>query len=976
MQDGKEIDESYCVVYNLYYADGLEIVLPTANICNLDHAGRPSYQKAFALPENVESYGLPYTDSVHKILIDICMELSIATLEKTFNKTRKKPMSLSALFSEQQTQKTIQAIIDKRMVKFLEIIHENSLYLSFNLQRKIKASDILLSFSDVIAKPLLHFSKTQTGIKYKLNLEMEHKIISPSSYSIQFVANNPAIILLDNVVTKVERINANKIKPFLKNESIFIPDKLAKQYFEQFILDVLVKVDVEVEGFELIKTTEISGRSIRFVFDLFKDKWFFEVNFAYDRFKFSHISPSKRKNHIEFDEQGNVKVYQCLRNMQDESAFIEKIMALGFRTDESLRLTAGENKFDVFHTFGLHLSSLKDICDVEMPEIDEKKIFISPARVTTNFSMVNDWFDLSGIFMVGDQEYPISQLFSNIRSNNPYFKLRDGSFFIIPDTFFASYESIVKFAKSDDPSKWRLSKQYFNLLPEMGNIHVALGENTDLGDDFFYTPSSLLKAELRPYQIQGAGWLIRHRKNNLGACLADDMGLGKTLQTIAALVDAKESLSSHGELPQRSIQLDLFGELIEQTRVPLKALVILPASLVYNWHGEIKKYAPSLQVLRYTGPGRKKVSATLFTFDVILTTYQTAVSDLDFLKTFDFNYLILDESQQIRNKDSKVFRSLNQLTARHKISLSGTPIENSLSDLWAQMEFINPEILKTYSFFKNNYQIPIEKNRDENAIKELKLLVDPFILRRTKEQVAKDLPDLIESIHYSEMSVQQARMFEKEKSAARNFLLSLDKSHGKFKFHALSTLIKLRQIANHPIIVDASYKDESGKFEDIKDRLSTIRKSGHKVLVFSSFLSHLRLLETWLDSCSYDYVKLTGSMNSDERQKAVHDFQSKDNIQIFLLSIKAGGTGLNLTAADYVFILDPWWNPFIEKQAIARAHRIGRQNNVFVTRFISKNSIEEKILLLQSKKKNLSDDIIEEGTLPELNDNELLELLD
>ena len=525
-------------------------------------------------------------------------------------------------------------------------------------------------------------------------------------------------------------------------------------------------------------------------------------------------------------------------------------------------------------------------------------------------------------------------------------------------------------------STWRLSKQYFNLLNETENIHVASGENTDPEDDFFYHPSPLLKAELRPYQIQGAGWLIRHRKNNLGACLADDMGLGKTLQTIAALVDAKESLSSHGELHQRSIQLDLFGELIEQTRVPLRALVILPASLVYNWHGEIKKYAPSLHVLRYTGPGRKKVSATLFTFDVILTTYQTAVSDLDFLKTFDFNYLVLDESQQIRNKDSKVFRSLNQLSARHKISLSGTPIENSLSDLWAQMEFINPEILKTYSFFKNNYQIPIEKNRDENAIKELKLLVDPFILRRTKEQVAKDLPDLIETIHYSEMSVPQARMFEKEKSAARNFLLSLDRNHGKFKFHVLSTLLKLRQIANHPVIVDASYKDESGKFEDIKDRLSTIIKSGHKVLVFSSFLSHLRLLESWLDTCSYNYVKLTGSMNSDERQKAVHDFQSKDNIQIFLLSIKAGGTGLNLTAADYVFILDPWWNPFIEKQAIARAHRIGRQNNVFVTRFISKNSIEEKILLLQSKKKTLSDDIIEDGTLPELNDNELLELLD
>ena len=213
------------------------------------------------------------------------------------------------------------------------------------------------------------------------------------------------------------------------------------------------------------------------------------------------------------------------------------------------------------------------------------------------------------MFIIGDQVYPISQLFSNIRRNDPYFRLKDGSFFIIPDTFFARYEGIVKFAKSDDLSTWRLSKQYFNLLNETENIHVTSGENMDPEDDFFYHPSPLLKAELRPYQIQGAGWLIRHRKNNLGACLADDMGLGKTLQTIAALVDAKESLSSHGELHQRSIQLDLFGELIEQTRLPLRALIILPASLVYNWHGEIKKYAPSLHVLRYTCHGSKKVSA-------------------------------------------------------------------------------------------------------------------------------------------------------------------------------------------------------------------------------------------------------------------------------------------------------------------------------------------------------------------------------
>lgn len=972
----ERLDEKFCVVYNVYYSDTLDLILPGAAICSLDNLGRPSYLKANALPENMESYGLKYSESIHKVLIDICKELSIPELEITFNKTRKKPMSLSALFAEQNTQKAIQSIIDKRMVKFLETIHEHDLFLSFNLQRKIKASDILLRFSDKLARPMLHFSKTQTGIKYQLNLDLESRIITPSKHVIKLLTNDPGIILIDNLVFNLDRINAYKLKPFLKNESIFIPNKLTKNYFEQFILDVLAKVDIEVEGFELIKITTITKKTIRFVFDLFKDKWFFEVIFEYSQFSFTNISPAKRKNRIEFDDYGNIRVLQCTRNFKQESEFINELLVLGFIEDPTLRLTSGEKKFDVFHTCGIIKSSLDAICDIEVPEIDGKKILISPVRATSAFTLVNDWFDLNGVFIVGDQEFPISQLFSNIRRNDPYFKLKDGSFVIIPEPFFAKFESIVKYAKSDGTSIWRLSKQYFSLVNEIEKTGLDSKSELHLQDAADYVPSHLLKAELRPYQTQGVRWLIQHRKNNLGACLADDMGLGKTLQTIAALIDAKENLSSHEETQAKAIQLDLFGEFSDIKRSSLKALIILPASLIYNWYNEIKKFAPSFHVCRYIGAGRKKASSTLFTFDVILTTYQTAVSDLEFLKTIEFNYLVLDESQQIRNKDSKVFRSLNQLFAKYKISLSGTPIENSLSDLWSQMEFINPEILGSYNFFKNNYQIPIEKNRDENAIKELKLLVDPFILRRTKEQVAKDLPELIENIHYSEMSIQQAKMFEKEKSAARNFLLSLQKNDSKFKFHVLTTLIKLRQIANHPVIADSNYMGESGKFEDIKDKISTVVKSGHKVLIFSSFLTHLSLFEPWLDVCDYNYVKLTGGMSSDERQKVVNEFQSNDNIQVFLLSIKAGGTGLNLTAADYVFILDPWWNPFVEKQAIARAHRIGRDNNVFVTRFISKDSIEEKILVLQAKKKILSDDIIDVNSLPEINEEDLIELLD
>jgi len=285
-------------------------------------------------------------------------------------------------------------------------------------------------------------------------------------------------------------------------------------------------------------------------------------------------------------------------------------------------------------------------------------------------------------------------------------------------------------------------------------------------------------------------------------------------------------------------------------------------------------------------------------------------------------------------------------------------------------------VLGTYAFFKEHFQIPIEKNRDEQAIISLKNLVDPFILRRTKEQVAPDLPELVETIHYSEMSDAQSKFYEKEKSAARNYLAGLDRNGGQFRFHVLSSLMKLRQIANHPAIADQEYALDSGKFEDIKDQINTIVKSGHKVLIFSSFIAHLSLFETWLQSELVRYLLLTGSMNPDQRAKAVTDFQHDATIQVFLISIKAGGTGLNLTAADYVFILDPWWNPFVEMQAVARAHRIGRTNSVFVTRFISKDTIEEKIMRLQEKKRNLSDDIIDINELKDFSDNDLEKLLD
>ncbi len=968
------VEEKYEVVYSLYKAEGIDVFLPTAYICNLDRNNRPAYIQALALPENIGSYGIMYKDTIHESLIELVNELRLSELEKSFNKNKNKPEKLISLFADLKVQKVIQGFIDKRMIKFLELVRDNNYLICHNLSRGTKANDLLLGFYSEQIRPLLLFSKTQTGIRYYLKLKIGEKLIRPMQHEVLLLTNSPGIICLDKIIMWLNDINSSKLKPFLTDESVFIPAKLVKSFFTQFIIDVMGKVDIESEGFEIKKSSTITGQTLIFIFDIFENKWVIDIRFEYDGFSFMASDSNRRKTKINFDNEDQIIVSECNRNHAGEEAICSVIKNIGFKKMYNNRFWYDEQKFSVLETIAEHIESLKVVFEIQYPESDGKLISLLPLKILPDFVLINDWFDLHGIVKIGDNSYPIRLLFNNIRKEDPYLKLKDGTFALIPEEIMTKYSHIVKFGLEVN-EQWRLSKVHFTILEST----ISNVKNTPpfliTEDDFDYqTPISLL-AELRPYQIQGVKWLINHRKNNMGACLSDDMGLGKTLQTIAALLDAKAN-KKYNEEKKIPFQMDLFGELQTTGRNALGALIILPASLVFNWYSEIRKYAPSLQVVQYTGIKRKRLESTLFAFDVILTTYQTLVVDAHILKPIHFHYIVLDESQQIRNKNSKTFNAVHQLQADHRLSLSGTPIENSLADLWAQMEFINPSILGSFSFFKEHFQIPIEKYNDEKAIGELKILVGPFILRRTKDQVAKDLPDLIENIHYTEMSDLQAKYYEKEKSAARNHIAGLDKNNKEFRFHILSSLMKLRQIANHPAIVKPDFKEESGKFEDVKDNILTITKAGNKVLVFSFFLSHLNLYADWMQGQGIDYLMLTGKIPASEKEKAVNSFQNDNKKLVFLLSIKAGGTGLNLTAADYVIILDPWWNPFVEKQAVARAHRIGRQKNVIVTRFISKDTIEEKILRLQDKKKILSDNIIEENDWSALADDELIDLLD
>ena len=458
------------------------------------------------------------------------------------------------------------------------------------------------------------------------------------------------------------------------------------------------------------------------------------------------------------------------------------------------------------------------------------------------------------------------------------------------------------------------------------------------------------------------------------------MGLGKTIQTLALLLSCNET-------PHPA------------------SLIAMPASLIHNWRNEIRRFAPSLRVMEHTGIQRMSSTGFFGSADVILTTYGTLRNDLALFMMYRFNYIILDESQVIKNPAAQISKAVCQLKSDHRLVLTGTPIENSLTDLWSQIEFLNPGLLGPLAKFQKRYALKqpgstgittgttafmqqsvlpaVTADLKSSAAKEelevsdqvsdrLKKLVAPFILRRTKREAEPDLPSLTVEEWYCEMTDEQRSRYEKEKSAVRNEVLQQFESgrSTETSMMVLKALIRLRQMANHPRLADPEYQHGSGKFEEIIRMAQTLREEGHKTLIFSSFVKHLQMISSHFDHEGIQYSMLTGA--TIHREQVIKKFREDQEHQFFLISLKAGGTGLNLTEAGYVMLLDPWWNPAAEMNAISRAHRIGQDKKVIAYKFITSGTIEEKMLVLQQRKQTLSDTFLPLGNpLKDLSQEEI-----
>ncbi|HMH23430.1 MAG TPA: DEAD/DEAH box helicase [Puia sp.] len=583
-----------------------------------------------------------------------------------------------------------------------------------------------------------------------------------------------------------------------------------------------------------------------------------------------------------------------------------------------------------------------------------------------------DWFDLTIEVRYGGLVVPLHELRKAILGKQEYILLEDGSLGVLPVEWIQKYSLLMKMGKVKE-GELKIPGIHWSLVEELdlgggadragiegrSTLQMELTEKKarlkGIGKSREWPVPAAVQAKLRDYQLAGYQWMCLLDEMGWGGCLANDMGLGKTLQTLC------------------------FLQYLTQKYPDETHLVVCPTSLIYNWEAELKKFVPGLAWHVHYGADREFDESVMRAARVIITSYGMVRNDIQHFSGFRFGYIILDESQSIKNPASLVCRAMGMLNGRGRLALSGTPVQNNTFDLYAQMDFLNPGMLGGQDFFRGEFAVPIDKNGDKEAAARLRKLVYPFILRRTKEQVADDLPDKTEMILWCEMGIEQKKIYNSFKEHYRDSILEhiSGEGMGKSSIYILEGLTKLRQICDSPAILHEKevYPNASAKLEELIREIEE-NTGQHKALVFSQFTSMLRLIREALEQRGLSYVYLDGSVAAGDRRKAVQQFQENDSVRVFLISLKAGGVGLTLTAADYVYLVDPWWNPAVEQQAIDRSHRIGQTNKVFAYRMICKDTVEEKILQLQEKKRSLAADLVgdEAGFVKKLTEEDVVYL--
>jgi len=854
---------------------------------------------------------------------------------------------------------------EKLIIDFLTNYKNNSLYLGgvYNSKDDLRIrqmyNDILHFFSnkevyfqpeyrsyeivDVLKEPAeckVIIDENISDLVLKLFITIDGKRISKLK-NIRIILDEPLWIFADNKIFKVNNLKYEQLELFTEeNFEIYISKDYLGLFEKELLPKIVSKLPIVSNKYEIEELNKNPVKKL--LLEESDSTLLLKIKFGYGNVELPFV----------YDEEFTTtfidnKIYKIKRNNKFENEAIEEIQSLyvkkiseGIFTPRKDPIDFLLKHFSIFKEMGFEI--------LGQESLEKLKINISNPKVSFNVTSGIDWFDVKTEVDFDGTTVPFSELVELIKQKKKYLKLSDGSSGILPAKWIKKFQQSLSFGELEKDSI-RFSKIQA----------LALESIIDDADDFEtdekfkehieklksfekikkQTIPRSFKGKLRDYQKFGLDWLFFLKEYSFGGILADDMGLGKTIQTIVLLLKEKSQNKTYTNL------------------------IVAPTSVVFNWIDEINKFAPSFTVLNHTGIDRERKDNSVFrNYDIVITSYGLLLRDFELLQNFQFHYIVLDESQKIKNPNSKTGRVVRKLKSDYRLCLTGTPIENNLTELWSQMAFLNPGLLGSFKKFNDTFVKVIPKESDQTTIKLLKQTIYPFILRRTKEVVAKDLPEKTEAVHYCEMEKDQERVYTFWKNSIRTEILKEIEIKGikKSGFKVMEGLLRLRQICNHPVLVDADYKKQSIKFEEFKMMLTKVIAEGHKVLVFSQFVKMLKIMQEHLEKEKIKYELLTGSTR--KREEHVKNFKENDDIKIFLISLKAGGFGLNLTEADYVFHYDPWWNPAVEVQATDRTHRIGQDKNVFVYKFITKNTIEEKILQLQKKKQKMVQEILSTET--------------
>ncbi|MDP1725721.1 MAG: DEAD/DEAH box helicase [Bacteroidota bacterium] len=974
-------------------------------------------------------------------LIKMLDEVDDDFIFRKYNKDNKRKIRTSEFFAKycpkEMIEDTIRPFVEERMNKVFLRMRGKTIYRNGNDNNP---TSIKVTIGDTQANIWFHFKNNPEGIRYYPTLKYKDSKVEFIGKGAQIVSQTPAWLLVENNLYDFEKnVDGKKLQPFMSKRFIQIPKNAEETYLNKFVIQLVEKYDVKSDCFSIYNQPSY-GRAIINMQQFFDEDVALKLQFDYSEMIFDYNSDQNTIARLhKIDERYVFNRVQ--RNRKWEDTKRDLLINLGLKLVNNAYFTLpsgtflkkegelikgqGINKYDFLEWLNSNHEELKkNGIEVEQNR-EHAKYFIGTRELKIEVKEQRDWFDVQAVVKFGDYTFSFISLREYILKGKREFVLPNGMIAVIPEEWFGNLSGILEFSNSEDEIV--IEKHHLGLLEELshhGGRYLKISEKLLKMRDYGQMREMELPVDfngtLRPYQKSGFDWFYFLKENQFGGCLADDMGLGKTIQTLTLIQKEKELYQQHKArkketetkwVQQESAdakggQLSMFesanhlsanqilylqtGGIEHHSKAKSQqeksdnatfirtSLIVVPNSLVYNWFNEARKFTPGLKILVYTGINRIKNAQYFIKYDLVISTYGTVRVDIDVIKEFKFNYVILDESQSIKNANSQAAKAVKLLRASNKLVLTGTPIENSVQELWSQLSFVNPGLLGSLQTFNERFVLPIERQKDVQKMAQLKSIINPFILRRTKDQVATELPSKMEQVVYCEMSDEQKENYEKVKSYYRNEIIKTIRDMGVNKSHftLLQGLTKLRQIANHPVLTNPDFTGESGKFNEVTYMAQTALDEGHKVLVFSQFVAQLQIYKKWFESQKIDYCYLDGSMTNEARQKMVNKFQ-EGQTPFFLISLKAGGFGLNLTRADYVFMIDPWWNPAVERQAIDRAHRIGQTQNVFIYKFITKDSVEEKILALQEKKKLLADNIIEtdESLIKQIDVEGIMDLL-